>query len=86
MLGVGAIQVSPLAQASGSVLCAPPYLQEVGDAPSRPCVLVHRMDLQDAAPGRRVLRGHSHGGSAHRMLRELGVLGAMGGGVRGVRS
>ena len=57
---MGAVQVSLLAQASGYFLCAPPYLQEVGDTPSRTCVPVHCMDLGDTAPGRCVLRGHSH--------------------------
>lgn len=55
-----AIQVSPLVQASGYDQYAPPYLQEVGDTPSRTCILVYRMDLNDTAPSRYVLRGHSH--------------------------
>lgn len=75
------MQVSPLAQASGSVLCALPYLQEVGDTSSRTCVLVHCMDLNDAAPSRCVLRGNSHRGQSWgsgRMLRELGFRGGHG--------
>lgn len=47
-----AIQESLLARAPGNNQCAPSYLQEVGDTPSRACVLVHRMHLHDTAPSR----------------------------------
>lgn len=52
--------MSPPAQNPGCMPCIPPYLQEVGDTPSRASVLVHCMDLEDAASGRCVLRDHSH--------------------------
>ncbi|KAL0616061.1 hypothetical protein AAY473_012907 [Plecturocebus cupreus] len=42
----------PSGPAPGYILYAPPYLQEVGDTPSRAHVPVHCMDLKDAAPSR----------------------------------
>lgn len=75
---VEAIQASLPAQASGYFLSAPPYLQEVGDAPCRACVPVHCADPGDTGPRRCVLRDHGHRASV-----PGAVTAARGAGVRG---
>lgn len=68
----------PTSPGPGCFLSAPPYLQEVGDAPCRAGVPVHCTDPGETAPRRCVLRGRSHRGSV-----PGAVTGAQGAGVWG---